>query len=63
MSTFRKLAPVGLLLMALALILALPGVASAAKPEYEAAYFNGQTVTINAIEVSQHDAVLTHAAG
>jgi hypothetical protein len=62
MRTLLKRAPLGLLLMSLAVVLALPGVASAAKPEYEAAYYNGQTVTINAIEVSQHDAVLTHAA-
>jgi hypothetical protein len=33
-----------------------------AKPEYEPAYFNGGTVTINAIEVHQNAGPLAHAA-
>lgn len=48
----RTLLLVLLLLATLSLIVA-SGV-SAGKPEYEPAYVNGKTVTINAIEVSQH---------
>jgi hypothetical protein len=44
------------------LALAVPAAASAAPPEYEQAYFNDQTVTINAIEVHQSEGALTHAA-
>jgi hypothetical protein len=35
---------------------------AAGKPEYEPAYFNGGTVTINAIEVQQNAGPLAHAA-
>ena len=35
---------------------------AAAKPDYEAAYVNGTTVTINAIEVPQNQGPLEHAA-
>lgn len=38
------------------------GSATAAKPGYESAYYNGTTVTINAIEVAQNTGPLTHAA-
>ena len=44
------------------LALAVPAAASAAPPEYEQAYVNGTTVTINAIEVHQSQGALTHAA-
>ena len=44
------------LLSALCLGLTLPPGASVEKPGYEPAYVNGNTVTINAIEVSQHSA-------
>jgi len=43
---------VSLLLATLGLILVSS--VSAQKPEYEQAYVNGKTVTINAIEVPQH---------
>jgi hypothetical protein len=46
---------------ALALALAVPAAAFAG-PEYEQAYVNGTTVTINAIEVHQSQGALTHAA-
>ena len=39
-----------------------PGSTTAAKPGYEPAYYNGTTVTINAIEVPQNTGPLTHAA-
>jgi hypothetical protein len=38
------------------------GAVAQAKPGYEPAYFNGQTVTINAIEVRQNVGPLEHAA-
>jgi hypothetical protein len=44
------------------LALAVPAAASAGPPEYEQAYVNGTTVTINAIEVHQSEGALTHAA-
>src|SRR6266496_2491842 len=44
-----------------ALALAVPA-AALAGPEYEQAYWNGTTVTINAIEVHQSQGALTHAA-
>ena len=48
--------------MGFALALAVPATALAGgQPEYEQAYFNGTTVTINAIEVHQNPNVLTHA--
>jgi hypothetical protein len=45
---------------ALGLTFALAG-SGAAKPEYEPAYVNGTTVTINAIEVHQNANTLAHA--
>ena len=46
-----------------ALALAVPAAAQAGgPPEYEQAYVNGTTVTINAIEVHQSQGALTHAA-
>jgi hypothetical protein len=45
---------------ALGLALALAG-SGAAKPEYEQAYVNGTTVTINAIELHQNANTLAHA--
>lgn len=42
--------------------LAAAAVASGGKPGYEPAYFNGATVTINAIEVPQNAGPLAHAA-
>ena len=52
-SRLVRLAPVlSLALTILALVL-VSGV-SASQPEYEPAYFNGKTVTINAIELSQN---------
>lgn len=48
----RRLVPIFVLLTTLSLILASG--ASASRPEYEPAYVNGKTVTINAIEVSQN---------
>ena len=51
-----------LVAMGFGLALAVPAAASAAPPEYEQAYFNDQTVTINAIEVHQSEGALTHAA-
>jgi hypothetical protein len=50
-------------LVAVVLVLpfALAGSAGAAGPEYEAAYFNGHTYTINAIEVHQNANTLAHA--
>lgn len=44
----------------LALFAAAP--ADAGQPQYEPAYFNGTTVTINAIEVPQNHGPLAHAA-
>ncbi|HSB26353.1 MAG TPA: hypothetical protein VLE19_00800 [Pyrinomonadaceae bacterium] len=41
-------------LLATMLSLVLIGGVSAKQPEYEPAYINGKTVTINAIEVAQH---------
>jgi hypothetical protein len=41
---------------------AAPNVTASGKPGYEPAYVNGQTVTINAIEVPQNTGPLTHAA-
>jgi hypothetical protein len=51
-----------LVAMGFGLALAVPAAASAAPPEYEQAYFNGETVTINAIEVHQNQKVIDHAA-
>jgi hypothetical protein len=51
---------IALLIVALGLTLAVPGSAGAA-PQYEAAYFDDQTVTINAIEVHQNANTLAHA--
>jgi hypothetical protein len=51
-----------LVAMGFGLALAFPAAASAGPPEYEPAYFNGQTVTINAIEVHQSQGALEHAA-
>jgi hypothetical protein len=51
-----------LVAMGFALALAVPAAASAGPPEYEQAYVNGTTVTINAIEVHQSQGALTHAA-
>jgi hypothetical protein len=48
--------------MGFGLALAVPAAASAAPPEYEQAYVNGTTVTINAIEVHQNQKVIDHAA-
>jgi hypothetical protein len=48
----RIMPAVSLALVILALVV-VSGV-SADQPEYEPAYFNGKTVTINAIELSQH---------
>jgi hypothetical protein len=48
----RIMPAVSLALVILALVV-VSGVA-ADQPEYEPAYFNGKTVTINAIELSQH---------
>jgi hypothetical protein len=51
----------------LALLIALAGAlfaaapASASQPQYEPAYFDGRTVTINAIEVPQHPGPLANA--
>jgi hypothetical protein len=50
-----------LVAMGFALALAVPA-AALAGPEYEQAYVNGTTVTINAIEVHQSQGALTHAA-
>ncbi len=38
------------------------GGAAAGPPSYEPAYFDGQTVTINAIDVKQNEHVLDHAS-
>src|SRR5262245_21582451 len=52
-SQLIRIAPAfALVLIVLALVLV--GGVSAQKPEYEAAYYNGRTVTMNAIEVPQH---------
>jgi hypothetical protein len=51
---------VGAAVIAVALAFASGG-AAAGPPSYEPAYFDGQTVTINAIEVPQNDAVLANA--
>jgi hypothetical protein len=51
-----------LVAMGFGLALAVPAAASAGPPEYEQAYVNGTTVTINAIEVHQSQGALTHAA-
>jgi hypothetical protein len=57
----RRLA--ALVAMGFGLALAVPAAASAGgPPEYEQAYVNGTTVTINAIEVHQSQGALTHAA-
>jgi hypothetical protein len=40
----------------------MPGSTTASQPGYEPAYYNGSTVTINAIEVAQNTGPLTHAA-
>ena len=50
-----------LVAMGFALALAVPAAALAGPPEYEQAYVNGNTVTINAIEVHQNPNVLTNA--
>jgi len=50
-----------LVAMGFALALVVPAAALAGPPEYEQAYVNGTTVTINAIEVHQNPNVLTHA--
>jgi hypothetical protein len=50
-----------LVAMGFAVALAVPA-AALAGPEYEQAYVNGTTVTINAIEVHQSQGALTHAA-
>jgi hypothetical protein len=50
-----------LVAMGFALALAVPA-AALAGPEYEQAYVNATTVTINAIEVHQSQGALTHAA-
>src|SRR5262245_28881926 len=42
--------------------LAFPAAVLAGPPEYEQAYVNGTTVTINAIELHQSEGALTHAA-
>jgi hypothetical protein len=49
-------------LAALGVGLTLLATTAAAKPEYEPAYFDGGTVTINAIEVPQNHGPLAHAA-
>jgi len=51
-----------LVAMGFVVALAAPAAALAGPPEYEQAYVNGTTVTINAIEVHQNPSVLTHAA-
>jgi hypothetical protein len=51
-----------LVTLSLGLALALPTIAWAGPPEYEQAYVNGGTVTINAIELHQSEGALTHAA-
>lgn len=56
----RRLA--ALVTISFGLALALPTIASAGPPEYEQAYVNGETVTINAIELHQSAGALTHAA-
>jgi hypothetical protein len=56
----RRLAK--LVAMGFGLALAVPAAASAAPPEYEQAYVNRATVTINAIEVHQSQGALDHAA-
>src|SRR5215467_10269206 len=56
----RRLA--ALVAIGFALALAVPATALAGgPPEYEQAYVNGTTVTINAIEVHQSQGALTHA--
>lgn len=50
----RKKTLVLIVLLAAMLSLVLITGVSAKKPEYELAYINGETVTINAIEVPQH---------
>ena len=50
-----------LVAMGFGLALAVPAAALAGPPEYEQAYVNGSTVTINAIEVHQNPNVLAHA--
>jgi len=52
-SRLVRIAP-ALSLAFIILALVLVGGVSASGPEYEAAYINGKTVTINAIEVPQH---------
>jgi len=57
----RRLA--ALMAIGFAVALAVPATALAGgPPEYEQAYVNGTTVTINAIEVHQSQGALTHAA-
>ena len=46
--------------VALGFAFALGG-SAAAKPDYEAAYVGGKTITINAIEVHQNANTLLHA--
>ncbi|MDP9332469.1 MAG: hypothetical protein M3Q30_04030 [Actinomycetota bacterium] len=56
----RKFLVLSSLLGVLAVVFAGP--AGAGKPQYEPAYYNGGTVTINAIEVPQNAGPLAHAA-
>lgn len=53
--------PVLATLAAIALSMALAGPAAAGKPEYEAAYVGGRTVTINAIEVPNRAPLVAQA--
>lgn len=46
---------------AVATVLAFASGGAAGPPSYEPAYFGGQTVTINAIDVNQNEHVLAHA--
>ena len=50
LSKRSKLIRLAVIILALVLV----GGVSAQRPEYEPAYFNGQTVTMNAIELPQH---------
>src|SRR6266536_207442 len=62
-SSMRTFAPPGIFGAVLAVALAFAsGGAAAGPPGYEPAYFGGETVTINAIEVKQNEHVLEHAS-
>jgi hypothetical protein len=59
----RRITMASVLVLGVVLLFAVfAATASAAKPGYETAYYNGKTVTINAIEVKQNKGPAIHAA-